>query len=136
MADVGVPVSGAITEMSRYRCILSRTHIWFVHQRHCLPYLVWYGDEIDVGVTLKDLGALGGDPSRVWDAQKCLSDMGIRFDTGSGCYGRDWEWDYSLEGPISVRFRCRAQRPERRTARPRPKLIISNETASLEQPSV
>ena len=27
--------------------------------------------------------------------------MNITFDTGYGC-GRDWEWDWSLKGPVSV----------------------------------
>lgn len=60
--------------------------------RRRLPYLVWYGDEVDVGVTLKDIGALGGEPSRVWEAQTNLRDMGITFDGGAGNHGMDWEW--------------------------------------------
>jgi hypothetical protein len=34
--------------------------------------------------------------------EKLLRDIGISFDTGSGCGGRDWEWDWSLKGPVKV----------------------------------
>ena len=30
--------------------------------------------------------------------------MGIHFDTGAGCGNRDWEWDWSLRGPIEIHF--------------------------------
>lgn len=101
-------------------------------RRKYLPYLVWEGDEIDVGVTLKGLGAIGGNPSQVWEAQRALNEMGISFDTGSGLHGRDWEWDWSLKGPISVRFRRRAKNPETRTVRIKPALVVDNNATAEE----
>ena len=91
--------------------------VWHWRLKRWIPRLVWLGDEIDVGVTFKNIGALGGtDPpcdqdAAVWDAQDAFRRMGIGFDTGSGCDGRDWEWDWSLKGPISIRFRGRAKHP-------------------------
>lgn len=99
----------------------------FSRVRRKLPHLVWRDDEVDVCVTMKDLGALGGEITsreRLFQAQKFLNEMGICFDTGSGFHGRDWEWDFSLRGPISVRFRRVTEHPERRTARPKPKLKL------------
>ena len=31
-------------------------------------------------------------------AEACLARAGISFDTGAGCHGRDWEFDWSLHG--------------------------------------
>jgi hypothetical protein len=57
------------------------------------------------------------DSSPLADTEAALSRLGVGFDKGMGPDGRDWEWDYSLRGPISVRFKRRAQRPERRLGR-------------------
>ncbi len=116
-------------EMNWWERLLSRTGGVLVRVRRRLPHLVWHGDEIDVRVTLKDLGALHGAGTsldRVFEVQRLLSEMGITFDSGSGPHGRDWEWDFSLSGPISVQFDRSAARPERRTARHKPRLIINN----------
>lgn len=37
--------------------------------------------------------------------EKLLYKNGIYFDTGSGDNVHDWEWDWSLKGPVSVEFR-------------------------------
>lgn len=37
--------------------------------------------------------------------ESLFHDMGIRFDTGCGFGGRDWEWDWSLKGPVKVYFK-------------------------------
>lgn len=37
--------------------------------------------------------------------EKLLYKNGINFDMGSGDNVRDWEWDWSLKGPITVTFR-------------------------------
>lgn len=34
----------------------------------------------------------------LFNAQKELNKAGVSFDTGSGCDGRDWEFDWSLKG--------------------------------------
>lgn len=109
-----------LAEDASFRHILRaflRRHVWYSLvrlRRRFVPYLVWHGDEVDVGVHFKGLGALGGDPGVVFVAEKAIRSMGISFDAGSGCDGRDWEWDWSLRGPLSVTFRARARNPERR----------------------
>lgn len=40
----------------------------------------------------------------VMEAEKALRKLGITFDTGAGFGFRDWEWDFSLKGPINVYF--------------------------------
>lgn len=136
MADTDAPTASAARGMTRWEWLRNQAKMLAWRIRRRLPYLVWYGDEIDCTVTLKDNGALSPDStidnieftgsSLVWDAQECLNKMGIRFDTGSGCHGRDWEWDYSLKGPISIQFRSRAKRPYLRMAQPKPKLVVNN----------
>lgn len=81
--------------------------------RRRLPYLVWAGDEISVRVTFSENRLTASDPA---DAHAQLStgalpeieerfrEIGVYFDKGLGMDGRDWEWDYSLQGPISVTF--------------------------------
>lgn len=34
--------------------------------------------------------------------EKMFADMGITFDTGAGGGFRDWEWDWSLKGPVDI----------------------------------
>lgn len=93
--------------------------------RRRLPYLVWRDDEIDVVVTFPAATLPAGldlhDAMRelysgpLHEIESQLSRLGIGFDKGVGFGGRDWEWDCSLSGPISVRFRRRSKRPLRRT---------------------
>lgn len=108
-----------------------------VQIRRKFPYLVWYGQEVDVGVTFMQ-DKLPSNSSmedafrtlysgKIYDVEKQIKSMGIGFDTGVGFDGRDWEWDWSLSGPISVRFRSRAKCPERRRERPKPTLAYSAE---------
>ena len=95
-------------------------HIWHWGLRLWLPRLVWIGDEIDVRIVFpedpiieeNEFGGLfiGG----FYDIEERLREMGISFDRGCGRDGRDWEWDYSLTGPISVKFKGRSQKPEKR----------------------
>ena len=114
------PVQGR--ELTRIEVWAGRLKWWLGHK---LPHLVWPGEEVDVHITFKDIGALEGKPSpAVWEAQKLFGKMGIGFDTGSGFHGRDWEWDWSLSGPISVTFCGKAKRPERRTLAKKPKLKV------------
>jgi len=42
---------------------------------------------------------------KLFRIEKLLHEIGIRFDTGFGCGGRDWEWDWSLKGPVKVLFK-------------------------------
>lgn len=34
--------------------------------------------------------------------EELLRDVGIDFDRGSGFGYRDWQWDWSLSGPVQV----------------------------------
>lgn len=97
------------------------------------PRLVWYGQEVDVLITFTShkLGAnesfLGPaltypsfapeqdqkdglvvqpqhTPDGVGRATLALHAAGIGFDTGYGERGRDWFFDYSLTGPVRVKF--------------------------------
>jgi hypothetical protein len=52
-----------------------------------------------------DMSKLGEEGMKhLFDAERSLRKAGITFDTGGGFGGRDWEWDWSLEGPVTVRF--------------------------------
>lgn len=108
---------------------LVKRRLWMWRRRY-IPFLVWWGDEIDVKVTLRDnkLPSIEGASPEIaaqaalqalsrgsfYEVEKLMREVGISFDTGMGFGGRDWEWDYSLSGPISVTFKGRAQNPERR----------------------
>ena len=92
-------------EMTRWERIKERTSAFFKYRvRRKLPYLVWYGERIWVRVQLTEYG-IGGDLSTAWKAEDALKANGVTFDTGTGGVGRDWEWDWSLKGPIQITFR-------------------------------
>ena len=118
-------------EMGPWEIKWSRARSWWIRSvSRRIPRLVWYGDEIDVRVTFsedplcQDNSMKGLFTGGLYEIQKQLRHMGIEFDSGQGCGGRDWEWDWSLRGPISVTFRSRAKRPERRIAEERPELKL------------
>jgi hypothetical protein len=120
--------------LPRWRIILNSIlrHVWYYRLRRWIPRLVWIDDELDVCVTFTEdkinlenpVGSLfsGG----IYDLQSRFNRMGIYFDSGCGSYGRDWEWDWSLKGPISVKFRGRAKHPEKRVRKeiPKPRLVV------------
>jgi len=39
---------------------------------------------------------------KLFKIEKLLYDIGVTFDSGAGFGGRDWEWDWSLKGPVKV----------------------------------
>lgn len=104
-----------------------------------LPRLVWYGDEIDVKIMFPKVTypkqQLVAEPvntngcltvqtqyamDEVGTASAALHKAGIGFDTGfgaldSGEFGREWFLDYSLRGPIRVKFIGKAKAPMNRT---------------------
>ena len=119
----------------------SKLDIWWWHVQRRIPHLVWHNDEVDVTITFRDSGRILDDatfdpeffsdvvePTRLYEAERILYEIGLRFDTGSGTGGRDWEFDWSLKGPVSVRFRRRTRKPERRISR-RLSLVGSSESA-------
>lgn len=85
------------------------------------PRLVWYGQELDVRLTFIDYMALVTESAErvaIDEAQAALRRAGITFDTGTDFVTgfRDWEWDYSLRGPLSVTFVGKNKKPEERSA--------------------
>lgn len=132
--DPNVP-DPIVREMTFLERMLSDVKRHLIQFRRRLPYLVWWNDEMDVAITFsQDKLNPEGDIEQLWrgafaEAEHIFKEMGITFDTGMGCDGRDWEWDWSLKGPISIRFRGRASKPWLRMERPRPKLVISNPAA-------
>lgn len=126
MVNAGYPREMTGSERFRVRLWGLATRI----RRRYIPYLVWYDSEIDCVVTLTENKMPQIDAETLEDAmrecaaslrrgsfyevEKHFSECGITFDRGLGQNGRDWEWDWSLSGPISVRFRGLASRPDRR----------------------
>jgi hypothetical protein len=115
-------------EMTKTQLFVSRIKTWFtINISRKLPRLVWYGDELDVRVTFSqdpidqsmsaDELFDGLTSGGLYEAQSSLNGMGVSFDVGMGENGRDWEWDYSLEGPISVKFCGKTKIIEKRKAR-------------------
>jgi hypothetical protein len=41
---------------------------------------------------------------KLWKISKAFADLGISFDIGSDGSVLDWEWDWSLKGPVKVYF--------------------------------
>ncbi len=141
MTEIWAPAIGASIELPWYKQQLGRLKSFLIRARRRLPYLVWWNDELDVTVTFSQdkLPVIemhpSDDPAKAFkplfsgafaDIERNLRELGIEFDKGMGFGGRDWEWDWSLKGPISVRFRGRASRPHLRMEKQKPKLVVSN----------
>jgi len=41
---------------------------------------------------------------KILEMEKILHEVGISFDTGTGFGCRDWQWDWSLKGPVQVSY--------------------------------
>lgn len=114
--------------------------LWYVWRK--LPTLVWYGQDVDVTVTFSDLrlapdcqgktnpdGSVSwdiryeGDMETLWKAEDALKQIGLSFDKGTGHTGRDWEWDWSLRGPVKLAFR-KKHKGDRAPKEPRPPLKL------------
>lgn len=114
-----------MTRLERLQFLFTHK-IWHWRLKRWLPRLVWLGDEIDVCITFSEDPLNQTDPmgglfsGGLYDVQKQLNRMGIEFDTGCGPDGRDWEWDWSLRGPVRVKFRGHAKNPERRIRKETP----------------
>ena len=66
------------------------------------------GREAEVGITFMTRDFTKEQWEALWTVQKLLNEViGVRFDTGYSMVdgGRDWEWDWSLSGPVKVTFR-------------------------------
>jgi hypothetical protein len=128
--SIGEPVIG---EMNAWNRAISAIKYRLIRFRRKLPYLVWWNDELDVCVTLSQDKLVADDIGGAFRALNCgiyadierkFSEAGIDFDKGMGTEGRDWELDWSLKGPISIRFHGRASRPDRRMERPKLRLVV------------
>ena len=111
-------------EMNRFQIICSRLNMALVRLRRKFPYLIWYGQQVDVLVTWKENKLQACDPSQVmnqlngghlYKIQQMMNEIGVTFDAGLGFEGRDWEWDWSLHGPISVTFKSACKTEDRRS---------------------
>ena len=65
------------------------------------------GKEVEVGITFDTKDFSKKDFAKLFQIQSLLSEIGVSFDTGFdfGTKGRDWEWDWSLKGPVKVKFK-------------------------------
>ena len=103
---------------------------------HNMPRIVWPNDEVDVRLVFTgdreslfalpewygDVTEWYGDVTEGKDmtefgsvkAAIALGESGIHFDTGVGFHGSDWFLDYSLRGPLRVKFIRKTKNPMRR----------------------
>ncbi len=126
------PGEPEVIEMNRAQKIIYSVRAWLRwNVWNKIPRLVWYGDEVDVTVTFSEDPMDPDDPEGglyrggLAEIETQFRHMGITFDKGQGCGGRDWEWDWSLEGPVNLKFRSRAKKPEKRFSK-KPKLTLVN----------
>ena len=64
---------------------------------------------ITISFDLQDLGHDG--LKTLFEIEQKLLDLGISFDTGAGFGQRDWEWDWSLKGPVKFTIRKKEEQP-------------------------
>jgi len=66
-----------------------------------------HGEEVEVTIQIDTSKMTEDQKNKMFKAQSLLHELGISFDTGFSCPDgiRDWEWDWSLSGPIKVIFR-------------------------------
>lgn len=99
---------------------MTLSYIKRLYQKY-VPSLVWYNQEVDVNINF----AMPDEDSKfnlddLFTAEKNLMRYGIKFDTGAGPLNekgkcrRDWEWDFSLRGKVSVKFRGLCKTKDRR----------------------
>ena len=65
------------------------------------------GREAEVTIKIATEGFTKEQMNKMFAAQTLLHELGINFDTGMNMKTgvRDWEWDWSLRGPIRVVFK-------------------------------
>ena len=56
--------------------------------------------EVTIRFDLKTLGKEG--LKKLHQIEKLLLEIGVHFDRSVGPEGRDWEFDWSLKGPVKV----------------------------------
>lgn len=108
-------------EMSWLRQRINDARIWLY--RHT-PRLVWPFQEIEATIGLRL--STKDQFNKLAEVERLLSELGVAFDTGYGFGQRDWEWDWSLRGPVHVRF-VRARK------KPIPTYGLRNEVAVVQE---
>lgn len=107
------------THASGFRLLQIRLLSWWHRVKALFPRLVWQGDEIDVVITFKNdpihYGSLGDSVrglgyGAIAEAKDKLERAGITFDQSMSEEGRHWEMDFSLRGPVSIKFRSKSNR--------------------------
>lgn len=97
---------------------MRRVQYWLIRLRkRYIPYLEWWGQEINVRAVFKEdrlpKNLFIKDPEDAMkylnrgclsEVERHLAEIGITFDRGMGCGGRDWELDWSLQGPLNIKF--------------------------------
>lgn len=64
-----------------------------------------YRREVSVGIKWDLTKMDGAQKKLLWEITRQLGQLGVTFDTGSNGAVLDWEWDWSLSGPVKVLFR-------------------------------
>lgn len=86
----------------------------FEEQAATIRALTRHGEEVEVGIHFRQ-PSLGKDGmEKLFQVESLLRELGVSFDTGGTVGGggvRDWEWDWSLKGPVRVTF-CRFVRDD------------------------
>jgi hypothetical protein len=63
------------------------------------------GQEVAVGIRFDLTKLTQTQKDMLWALTRALRCLGIGFDTGSDGAVLDWEWDWSLRGPVKVTFK-------------------------------
>ena len=63
------------------------------------------GEEVEVTIKFDRTKLTPEQEEKVFQAGKLLGEVGIGYDSGGSAEEIDWEWDWSLSGPVKVEFR-------------------------------
>ena len=66
------------------------------------PRIAFFGQEIEARIWF-DLDKI--DFEKLRQVERLLFEMGVYFDTGTGCGKRDWFVDFSLRGPMHIYYK-------------------------------
>lgn len=107
-------------EMTGLKLFLSRFKARLIMFRmKYLPYIVWYGQKVDVRLTFKEnkLTATNINDAfvqfksgHIYKIEKMLNEIGVDFDTSISEEGRAWDLDWSLTGPVELIFINKSKR--------------------------
>lgn len=103
---------------SIWQKVKSEVGFWWNRFMYSMPRLVWPGQEVDVTIHFNGIGLSqrtgdfnewlaeikNAEIKNYYDAIVALNSMGVHFDTGVGLDCAEWNFDYSLSGPVKVRY--------------------------------